>query len=66
MFEIDMKEELEKFYRDKERFRNLKKMIDFDFEEKEFKGKGIKMNKPKFKKKLTTSKFIKTNKKGLF
>ena len=66
MFEIDMKEELEKFYRDKERFRNLKKMIDFDFGEKEFIGKGIEMNKPKFKKKLTTSKFIKTNKKGLF
>ena len=66
MFEIDMKEELEKFYRDKERFRNLKKMIDFDFDEKEFKGKGIEINKPKFKKKLTTSKFIKTNKKGLF
>ena len=48
MFEIDMKEELEKFYRDKERFRNLKKMIDFDFGEKECKGKGIEMNKPKF------------------
>tara|TARA_B100001093_G_scaffold471549_2_gene493913 strand:- start:2962 stop:3162 length:201 start_codon:yes stop_codon:yes gene_type:complete len=66
MFNIDMDEELDKFYRDKNRFKNLKKMLDFKFNEEEFKGKGIKINQPKFKKKLTTSKFIKTNKKGLF
>ena len=29
-------------------------------------GKQIKMNQPKFKKKLTTSKFVKTNRKTLF
>lgn len=66
MFDIDMDEELDKFYRDKNRFKNLKKMLDFKFNEEDFEGKGIKMCQPKFKKKLTTSKFIKSNKKGLF
>lgn len=66
MFDIDMDEELDKFYRDKNRFKNLKKMLDFKFNEEDFKGKVIKMSQPKFKKKLTTSKFIKSNKKGLF
>ncbi len=66
MFEIDMEEELDRFYRDKNRFKNFKKMIDFNFEQDDFEGKGIKMGSPKFKKKVTTSKFIKTNKKGLF
>ena len=41
-------------------------MLDFKFNEEDFEGKGIKMSQPKFKKKLTTSKFIKSNKKGLF
>ena len=29
MFEIDMDEELDKFYKDKNRFKNLKRMVDF-------------------------------------
>jgi hypothetical protein len=66
MFNIDMDEELDKFYKDKNRFKNFKKLMDFDFNQEEFEGKGIKINAPKFKKKLITSKFIKTNKKGLF
>ena len=41
-------------------------MLDFKFNEEDFEGKGIKMSQPKFKKKLNTSKFIKSNKKGLF
>lgn len=66
MYDIDMDEELDKFYRDKNRFKNLKKMIDFEFTQEDFKGKGIKISQPKFKKKLITSKFVKTNKKSLF
>ena len=31
MFEIDMDEELDKFYKDKNRFKNLKRMVDFEF-----------------------------------
>jgi len=66
MYDIDMDEELDKFYRDKNRFKNLKKMIDFEFTQEDFEGKGIKISQPKFKKKLITSKFVKTNKKSLF
>ena len=66
MYNIDMDEELDKFYRDKNRFKNLKKMIDFEFTQEDFEGKGIKISQPKFKKKLITSKFVKTNKKSLF
>jgi len=66
MYDIDMDEELDKFYKDKNRFKNLKKMIDFEFTQEDFEGKGIKISQPKFKKKLITSKFVKTNKKSLF
>lgn len=66
MFDIDMNEELKNFYKDKNRFKYLKKIIDFNFEDKEFKSKSIRINSPKFKKKLTTSKFIKSKRKGLF
>lgn len=66
MYDIDMDEELDKFYRDKNRFKNLKKIIDFKFTQEDFEGKGIKISQPKFKKKLITSKFVKTNKKRLF
>ena len=66
MYDIDMDEELDKFYRDKNRFKNLKKMIDFEFTQEDFEGKGIKISQPKFKKKLITSKFVKANKKSLF
>ena len=66
MYNIDMDEELDKFYRDKNRFKNLKKMIDFEFTQEDFEGKSIKISQPKFKKKLITSKFVKTNKKSLF
>ena len=66
MFEIDMDEELDKFYKDKNRFKNLKRMVDFEFSQDYFDGKQIKMNQPKFKKKLTTSKFVKTSRKTLF
>jgi hypothetical protein len=66
MFDINMDEEIDKFYKDRDRFKHLKKMIDFNFEDKDFEGKGIKMASPKYKKKMVRSTFIKTNKKGLF
>ncbi len=66
MFDIEMDEELDKFYKDRDRFKHLKKMIDFDFDIEEFEGKGMEINKPKYKKKLKRATFIKTNKKGLF
>ena len=66
MFDIDMDEELERFYKDRDRFKRFKKIIDFNFEDKEFEGKLIKISQPKYKKKLKVSKFIKRNNKGLF
>ena len=48
MYDIDMDEELDKFYRDKNRFKNLKKIIDFEFTQEDFEGKGIKISQPKF------------------
>tara|TARA_B100001287_G_scaffold251207_1_gene232255 strand:+ start:1969 stop:2175 length:207 start_codon:yes stop_codon:yes gene_type:complete len=61
MYDLSMEEELDKFYKDKARFKNLKKLIDFNLDAEEFEGKKIKMEKPKYKKKLKTSVFIKNN-----
>jgi hypothetical protein len=68
MFDIDMEKELEEFDRDRRRFKNLKKLIDFKLEAEEFEGKDIKMNVPQYKKKLIRSNYIrpKNNDKGLF
>ena len=56
-----MDEELDKFYKDRDRFKNLKKLVDFESETEEFGGKKIVMPKPKYKKKLKTSIFVKSN-----
>jgi len=61
MYDLSMEEELDKFYQDKARFKNLKKLVDFNLEAEEFEGKKIKMTEPKYKKKLKTSVFIKNN-----
>ena len=68
MFDIDMDKELENFDRDRNRFKNLKKMMDFKLEAEQFDGKSIKMDKPKYKKKLKRSKYIRqsNNDKSLF
>ena len=50
MFNIDMDKELEQFNKDRNRFKNLKKLVDFKLETEEFDGKQIKINKPKYKK----------------
>ena len=52
MYDLSMEEELDKFYKDKARFKNLKKLIDFNLDAEEFEGKKLKMEKPKYKKKL--------------
>ena len=62
MFDIDMDKELEQFNKDRNRFKNLKKLVDFKLETEEFEGKQIKINKPKYKKKLTRSNYIRPNK----
>ena len=59
MFNIDMEQELENFDRDRNRFKNLKKMMDFKLGAEEFDGKSIEMKSPKYKKKLKRSKYIK-------
>ena len=50
---------LDDFYRDKERFRNLKLLIDFKPIEIEAKDRSFNPGKPKFKKKQRTSVYIK-------
>ena len=62
MFDIDMDKELEQFNKDRNRFKNLKKLVDFKLETEEFDGKQIKIKKPKYKKKLTRSNYIIPNK----
>ena len=62
-----MDKELEQFNKDRNRFKNLKKLVDFKLETEEFDGKQIKINKPKYKKKLIRSNYVRPNKdKGLF
>ncbi|MDA9262921.1 hypothetical protein OAC86_00375 [bacterium] len=50
---------LDDFYKDKERFRNLKLLIDFKPIEIEAKDRLFNPGKPKFKKKQRTSVYIK-------
>ena len=68
MFDIDMDKELEKFDRDRNRFKNLKKMMDFELEAEEFDGKSIEITEPKYKKKLKRSSYVRPQNrdKGLF
>tara|TARA_Y100000766_G_C18669430_1_gene489247 strand:- start:536 stop:742 length:207 start_codon:yes stop_codon:yes gene_type:complete len=61
MYDLSMDEELDKFFKDRNRFKNLKKLVDFNFEVEDFEGKDINVSKPKYKKKLKTSVFIKNN-----
>jgi hypothetical protein len=59
--EINSKVEdnLDDFYKDKERFRNLKLLIDFKPIDLEAESATFNPGKPKFKKKQKTSVFIK-------
>jgi len=68
-FVINMDDELDEFYNDRERDKNFKLLIDFDQSDIEYDSKALNIEefKPKLKKKLKASKFIpKSNKKSLF
>lgn len=68
-FVVNMEQELDDFYNERERHKNFKLLIDFKQPDIEYNTKDIKMEdyKPKLKKKLIASKFIpKSNKKSLF
>ena len=68
-FAINMDNELDEFYNDRENDKNFKLLIDFEQSDIEYSSKPLKMQefKPKLKKKLKASKFIpKSNKKSLF
>lgn len=63
MFDLSMEEEIDKFYNDSDRFKNLKHLIDFEFKDKEYLSAGFKIPEPKHKKKLKAAKFIRPNNK---
>jgi hypothetical protein len=61
-------QDLDDFYRDRDRFKGMKMFVDFSATDYEHKAPKIDIEKPKFKKKLKASKFVKKNNKnkGLF
>jgi len=60
--------DLDDFYRDRDRFKGMKMLINFGAANYNHDAPKIEIDNPKFKKKLRTSKFIKKNNKdrGLF
>ena len=63
-----VEKDLDDFYNDRDRFKGLKMMIDFESIDLEINTPEMKMSKPKFKKREIISKHIKPdpNKKSLF
>lgn len=61
-------QDLDDFYQDRDRFKGLKMFVNFKVDEYDHNAPEISLGKPKFKKKLRASKFIKNNNKdkGLF
>ena len=55
---------LDEFENDSKRERNLKAFVNFDRSSYNYIEKGFDLGKPKFKKKLTTSVYIKNNNKN--
>ena len=60
--------DLDDFYRDRDRFKGMKMLINFDAANYDHDAPKLEIENPKFKKKLRASKFIKKNNKdrGLF
>ena len=60
--------DLDNFYSDRDRFKGLKMIIDFDSVDLNAETPEMKFSQPKFKKRQTTSTYIKSNpnKKSLF
>lgn len=57
-----VEKDLDDFYNDRDRFKGVKLLLDFKSSDYNIQNPEIKMNSPKFKKKLVVSKFIKINK----
>lgn len=57
--EIMVDNELDDFYRDRDRFKGYKLLIDFKPIDITFESSNIKMSAPKYKKKQKASKYIK-------
>lgn len=65
---VMVEKDLDDFYNDRDRFKGLKMLVDFDSIDLEANAPEMKMGKPKFKKREIISKHIKPNpnKKSLF
>lgn len=64
----EMEDKLEDFFKDSERFKKMKMLIDFEMPEFKNKGSDMEFSKPKLKKPNRAAKYVKpdTNKKSLF
>jgi|TARA_B100000927_G_C16252976_1_gene384289 hypothetical protein len=64
----DMEDKLEDFFKDSERFKGNKLIVDFEVEEFNVKSNDFVVEKPKLKKGQKAAKFVKNNpnKKSLF
>lgn len=64
----EMEDKLEDFFKDSERFKGNKLLVDFDVEEFNVQSADFVIDKPKLKKGQKAAKFIKSNpnKKSLF
>lgn len=64
----DMEDKLEDFFKDSERFKGNKLIVDFEVEEFNVKSNNFVVEKPKLKKGQKAAKFVKNNpnKKSLF
>mgnify|MGYP001147856298 CR=1 FL=1 len=60
--------DLDDFYEDRDRFKGMKVLLDFNSAEYDHSAPNIEIERPKFKKKLKASKFVRGNNKnrGLF
>ena len=65
---IEVEHNLDDFYRDRDRFKGMKLLIDFDASHYDHSIPSFNPGKPVHKKKLKASKFIRSNsnKRGLF
>lgn len=57
-----VEKDLDDFYNDRDRFKGVKLLVDFKSSDYSIENPNIKIDSPKFKKKLVTSKFVKLNK----
>lgn len=63
-FELMIDESFEDFEEQSKKPRNLKEFVSFDLSNLEYNEKDFKITQPKFKKKLSTSTYIKNNNKN--